>query len=65
MLFKQPPEAMTPLSTPDPKLVEKWIWMIDTNSSDLIQAYGKKMIATHFESKEAAEHFTKVSDQLT
>jgi len=57
MLFKHPSETIIPLVTPTPKLVGNWIWMIDINSSHLVQAYGKKMIATHFGSKEAAEHF--------
>ena len=65
MSFKQTTETIDSLITPDPKLVVNWIWMIDINSSDLVQAYGKKMIATHFKSKEAAELFTKKATDTT
>jgi len=65
MPFKQTTETIDSLITPAPKLVVNWIWMIDINSSDLVQAYGKKIIATHFKSKEAAKLFTKKSTNTT
>ena len=59
MLFKQTTVTVDPLTLPEPKQVLKWLWMIDQRSSPIVQAYGIKMIATYFESKETAEQFTK------
>ena len=42
---------------PEPKEVVRWLWMIDKADSYIVQRFGRKMIDTYFESRDAAEEF--------
>ncbi|NRD71703.1 hypothetical protein HQQ94_00240 [Shewanella sp. VB17] len=63
MPFTQTTENMPASAPPEQTQVVKWLWMIDQCSSPIVKIYGEKMIATHFESREAAEQFTAKSQQ--
>ena len=56
MTFKQTEDLDTSVK-PEPKEVVRWLWMIDKADSYIVQKYGRKMVATYFESRDAAEEF--------
>ena len=41
----------------EPKEVVRWLWMIDKADSYIVQRFGRKMVDTYFESRDAAEEF--------